>query len=138
MLLEKRYGTMAKRENRYVCTSLTPTDWSPTGWTPQVPVAPMCTLRAKPIGIMNMLDNGEKDNKVIAVCSDDPEFKDYNDISELPPFRIAEIRGFFQDYKKLEGKVVSVEELEGRDSGVRAVKEAMDLYTAMVVRDLQS
>jgi inorganic pyrophosphatase len=76
--------------------------------------------------------------QVIAVCADDPEFKDYNDISELPPFRIAEIRGFFQDYKKLEGKVVSVEELEGRDSGVRAVKEAMDLYTAMVVRDLQS
>jgi inorganic pyrophosphatase len=56
----------------------------------------MCTLRAKPIGIMNMLDNGEKDNKIIAVCVDDPEFKDYNDISELPPFRLAEIRGFFQ------------------------------------------
>jgi hypothetical protein len=43
-----------------------------------------------------------------------------------------------QDYKRLDGKVVSVEELEGKDAGVRAVKEAMDLYTAMVVRDLQS
>eukprot|EP00241_Pyramimonas_parkeae_P011280 CAMPEP_0114257060 /NCGR_PEP_ID=MMETSP0058-20121206/18513_1 /TAXON_ID=36894 /ORGANISM="Pyramimonas parkeae, CCMP726" /LENGTH=191 /DNA_ID=CAMNT_0001371725 /DNA_START=69 /DNA_END=644 /DNA_ORIENTATION=+ len=104
----------------------------------QVPVAPMCSLRAKPIGIMHMMDQGEKEDIVICVCQDDPEFKDYNDVSELPPFRLAEIRGFFQDYKKLEGKVVSVEELEGRDAATRATKEAMDLYTAMVVRDLQS
>lgn len=104
----------------------------------QVPVVPLCTARAKPIGIMHMIDQGEKDDVLICVCVDDPEFRDYNDISELPPFRLAEVRGFFQDYKKLEGKVVSVEELEGRDAGVRATKEAMDLYTAMVVRDLQS
>lgn len=64
-------------------------------------------------------------------------FIDYNDLSELPAHRLAEIRGFFQDYKKLEGRTVTVEEMEGTEGGVRAVKDGMDLYTTMVVRDLQ-
>lgn len=40
---------------------------------------------------------GENDNKIIAVCADDPEYRHYNDISELPPHRLAEIKSFFED-----------------------------------------
>lgn len=40
---------------------------------------------------------GEKDDKIIAVCADDPEFRHYSDIKELPPHRLAEIRRFFED-----------------------------------------
>lgn len=40
---------------------------------------------------------GEKDDKIIAVCADDPEYRHYNDIKELPPHRLAEIRRFFED-----------------------------------------
>lgn len=40
---------------------------------------------------------GEKDDKIIAVCADDPEFVHYKDIKELPPHRLAEIRRFFED-----------------------------------------
>ena len=40
---------------------------------------------------------GEKDDKIIAVCADDPEFRHYQDIKELPPHRLAEIRRFFED-----------------------------------------
>ena len=39
-----------------------------------------------------MVDHGEQDDKVIAVHADDPAYKDFNDISELPPHRLAEIR----------------------------------------------
>eukprot|EP00238_Polyblepharides_amylifera_P013312 CAMPEP_0196582258 /NCGR_PEP_ID=MMETSP1081-20130531/38296_1 /TAXON_ID=36882 /ORGANISM="Pyramimonas amylifera, Strain CCMP720" /LENGTH=204 /DNA_ID=CAMNT_0041902767 /DNA_START=63 /DNA_END=677 /DNA_ORIENTATION=+ len=104
----------------------------------QAAVVPLCFLRAKVIGLIKISDDGERDDKIIAVCADDPEFKDYNDISELPGHRIAEIRNFFADYKKLEGKVVTVEDIEGCESGIRAVKAGMDNYTAMVVQDLQS
>lgn len=54
----------------------------------------MCFLRAKPIGVMQMLDSGEKDDKVIAVHADDPEYRDFNDISELPQHRLLEIRRY--------------------------------------------
>lgn len=43
------------------------------------------------------LKKGEKDDKIIAVCADDPEYRHYNDIKELPPHRLAEIRRFFED-----------------------------------------
>ncbi|KHN02415.1 Soluble inorganic pyrophosphatase [Glycine soja] len=63
----------------------------------QEPVLPGCFLRAKAIGLMPMIDQGEKDDKIIAVCADDPEYRHYNDIKELPPHRLAEIRRFFED-----------------------------------------
>jgi len=40
---------------------------------------------------------GEKDDKIIAVCADDPEYKHYTDIKELAPHRLSEIRRFFED-----------------------------------------
>lgn len=55
---------------------------------------PMSFLRAKPIGVMQMLDQGEQDDKLIAVHADDPEFRGFNDISELPKHRLAEIRRY--------------------------------------------
>lgn len=58
----------------------------------QEAVVPMCFLRARPIGVMQMLDQGERDDKLIAVHADDPEFKGFSDISQLPPHRLAEIK----------------------------------------------
>ena len=62
----------------------------------QAPVVPMSFLRAKPIGVMQMIDQGEQDDKVIAVHADDPEFRDYDDINQLPKHRLAEIRRYGQ------------------------------------------
>ena len=61
----------------------------------QAPVVPMSFLRAKPIGVMQMIDQGEQDDKVIAVHADDPEFRDYDDINQLPKHRLAEIRRYY-------------------------------------------
>ncbi|KAL5989132.1 hypothetical protein ACLOJK_027234 [Asimina triloba] len=61
------------------------------------PVLPGCFLRARAIGLMPMVDQGENDDKIIAVCADDPEYRHYTDIKELPPHRLAEIRRFFED-----------------------------------------
>lgn len=44
-----------------------------------------------------MVMQGEKDDKIIAVCADDPEYRHFKDIKELPPHRLAEIRRFFED-----------------------------------------
>lgn len=65
----------------------------------------LAVLQVKPIGVMRMLDQGEQDDKIIAVHCDDPAFRHFNDISELPTHRLAEIKSFFEDYKKNENKV---------------------------------
>eukprot|EP00798_Chlamydomonas_sp_ICE-L_P022285 gene22285-29362_t len=94
----------------------------------QEPVVPMCFLRVKPIGVMQMLDQGEQDDKLIAVHADDPEFCNISDISELPPHRLAEIKRFFEDYKKNEHKEVVVDEFLGADAARRTVIESLNMY----------
>ncbi|KVH99993.1 Inorganic pyrophosphatase [Cynara cardunculus var. scolymus] len=89
------------------------------------PILPGCFLRAKAIGVMPMIDQGEKDDKIIAVCADDPEYRHYNDIKELPPHRLAEIRRFFEDYKKNENKEVAVDDFLPADKAIEAVKHSM-------------
>ncbi|KAJ0097623.1 hypothetical protein Patl1_28960 [Pistacia atlantica] len=121
----------------------------------QEPVLPGCFLRCRAIGLMPMIDqvkrilislpiiefsshyHGEKDDKIIAVCADDPEFRHYRDIKELPPHRLAEIRRFFEDYKKNENKKVDVEDFLPAEAAVEAIKYSMDLYASYIVESLR-
>ncbi|KAK3413905.1 hypothetical protein EUGRSUZ_I02418 [Eucalyptus grandis] len=101
------------------------------------PILPGSFLRARAIGLMPMIDQGEKDDKIIAVCADDPEFRHYTDIKQLPPHRLAEIRRFFEDYKKNENKVVNVEDFLPAESAIDAIKYSMDLYASYIVESLR-
>ncbi|XP_058210327.1 soluble inorganic pyrophosphatase 4 [Rhododendron vialii] len=103
----------------------------------QEPVLPGCFLRAKAIGLMPMIDQGEKDDKIIAVCADDPEYRHYTDINELPPHRLAEIRRFFEDYKKNENKEVAVNDFLPASDAFEVVQHSMDLYADYIVESLR-
>ncbi|EMS55687.1 Soluble inorganic pyrophosphatase [Triticum urartu] len=93
----------------------------------QEPVVPGCFLRAKAIGLMPMIDQGEADDKIIAVCADDPEYRHFNDIKELPPHRLAEIRRFFEDYKKNENKEVAVNDFLPSEDAYEAIQHSMSV-----------
>jgi inorganic pyrophosphatase len=54
-----------------------------------------------------------------------------NDISELPPHTVVELRRFFEDYKKLEHKQVIVEQFLGREDAYKIVNDAVELYEKM-------
>src|SRR5438445_5166344 len=100
----------------------------------QEEVTPLCTLRARAIGVMTMTDDKGRDDKIIAVHVDDPEYEHYHDISELPPHRLKELERFFLDYKALENKVVNVEDLRGRPHAEETVREAARLYGQQIKR----
>ena len=95
----------------------------------QEPVFPMSILRAKPIGMMMMVDQGENDEKIICVHMDDPEYNGFDHIKEIPQHRLFELKTFFEDYKKLEHKDVKVEEFLGPYDAITAVENAMANYT---------
>lgn len=98
----------------------------------QVPVEPLSIMRAKPIGLMKMVDSGEADDKIIAVHADDPEYNHYDSVEELPPHRLAEIKRFFEDYKVLEKKTVEVERFLGKEEAYAALEYAIKSYNEKV------
>src|ERR1700760_3613020 len=65
----------------------------------QEKVVPLAIMRAKIIGVMRMQDQGESDDKLIAVHADDPEYAPYKSINDLPKHRMMEVQRFFEDYK---------------------------------------
>jgi inorganic pyrophosphatase len=89
---------------------------------------PLCIVDAKVIGVMRMLDNGEADDKIIAVAANDVSVSHLNDITELPQHTIHELRNFFEDYKKLENKSVVVEEFQNRELAYQIVEQAIIDY----------
>lgn len=92
------------------------------------PVAPLTMLPARPIGVMHMLDQGKKDDKIIAVLIGDPAYADYTDISQLPKHQMQEVGRFFEDYKALERKLVEVESFGDAKRAVTVLKESFALY----------
>jgi inorganic pyrophosphatase len=95
----------------------------------QETVVPLTLMHARTIGLMTMIDAGKKDHKVIAVCTDDPEFNSYREAAEMPPHRLTMLRRFFQDYKQLEGKAVEVDEIQPASKAFPIIEDALHRYS---------
>ena len=88
----------------------------------------MVLVRCFPIGVIKMIDNGETDEKIIALPFNDPTYSIYNDISELPEHIFKEISHFFQVYKFLENKETAVKEILGRKEAEAIIEKCMKSY----------
>lgn len=92
------------------------------------PILPATMVRCFPIGVINMLDDGKQDEKIIAIPFREPTYNIYGDISQLPHHIFDEMMHFFEVYKVLEHKKTSVKEIMGRPSAVRVIQKSIDLY----------
>lgn len=91
-------------------------------------LAPGIMVSARVIGVINMIDGGEQDDKIIAVAEDDAFFENIKDLSDLPEIVVGEMRVFLEDYKKLQKKVVEVPAILGREEAYKVIENSVKLY----------
>ncbi len=91
-------------------------------------VLPLTLVECYPIGVLNMVDSNEKDEKIVAIPVNEPSLAMYNDISELPPHIFEEMKHFFEVYKILENKSTVIQEMEGAEAAKECIKKCMDFY----------
>lgn len=94
------------------------------------PLVPGCLIEVRPIGVLDMIDGGEGDAKVLAVPKADPRWKNTKDISDLEPHFLDEIKHFFTVYKDLQKKKVEVGEWRNAESALKDVEKSIALYKA--------
>ncbi len=93
-----------------------------------LPVQPLTLMEAKIVGVMQMVDGGDADDKIIAVANNDPGVNHYNNIEELPQHFFEELRHFFEEYKTLEKKSVIVSDFGDKAKALDIIEDAMLFY----------
>lgn len=92
------------------------------------PLAPGILVEARPVGIMNMVDCGDSDDKIIAVPKSDPRFDEITDLGDVNPHTLKEMRHFFETYKVIDGKKVVVKGFKKKKDALVAIRRGLRMY----------
>ena len=91
-------------------------------------IEPMTLVECRPIGMFEMNDGEERDEKILAVPMGDPNYNFMFDISQLPDHLLDEIQHFFTVYKELEGRTTVVSKAQNREVATRVIVECIRNY----------
>lgn len=94
----------------------------------QIDIQPLCIVEARVLGVMRMVDQGEADDKIIAVAENDVSLSHVNKLSDIPNYLMDEINRFFEDYKILENKKIKVEPFSGYDDAMKIIEDSFQFY----------
>jgi len=94
------------------------------------PLLPGSLVEARVVGLMEMIDNGESDNKIITVNNNDPRFNDVKDVSDLPEWNIKDLKTFFEIYKYAQTGpgTVQVPGVLGKEEAQKFVMQVIEDY----------
>lgn len=87
-----------------------------------------CLIEVRPVGILNMEDNQEGDQKVLAVPRRDPRYDQVHTLDQIFPHVRREIEHFFAIYKELQGSTPRLEGWGGPAEARRAIAESRKRY----------
>src|SRR4029078_9172246 len=88
----------------------------------------LCLVEANVIGNMQMIDQGQMDDQIIAVASKDPSVNHYHEIKDLPQHFLLELRNFFEQYKVLENKKVAIDNFQDKYTACKIIEAAIAFY----------
>lgn len=94
------------------------------------PLDPGILVAVRPVAVMDMVDGGESDYKIIAVPVEDKRWEDVQDLADVNKHALKEFQHFFETYKALKGKPspVEIKGIMGKKEALEAVKKSVELY----------
>ena len=92
------------------------------------PTFPGCVIAARPIGMLLMIDGGDRDEKILCVPAEDPRYNEVKSLKDVSPHRLEEIAEFFRTYKNLEKKVTEIQGWKDVDAVTPLVEECIKAY----------
>jgi inorganic pyrophosphatase len=92
------------------------------------PTFPGCVIAARPIGMLKMIDGGDRDEKILCVPDKDPRYVNVTSLKDIAPHRLEEIAEFFRTYKNLEKKVTEITGWEDVNAVQPLVEECIKAY----------
>jgi inorganic pyrophosphatase len=95
-----------------------------------------CVMEVRPIGVLDMLDQGIHDEKLLAVGESNPRYKDVWNYSEIYPHILREIMHFFSIYKDLEGKRVETKGWQDASFARNLILESQRAFEAAEARSV--
>lgn len=90
------------------------------------PTFPGCVITARPIGMLEMIDGGDRDEKILCVPVEDPRYSDAKSLSDVAQHRLDEIAEFFRTYKNLEKKVTEILGWKDIDAVMPVVQKSIE------------
>jgi inorganic pyrophosphatase len=94
------------------------------------PLHPGILVEVRPVAVMEMIDDGESDYKIIAVPSEDKRWDDVNDLEDLNKHKLREIQHFFETYKTLKDESIEVriDGIKGKKEAIEAINKSVEIY----------
>ena len=88
-----------------------------------------CVIKTRPIGVLILEDEKGEDSKILSVPINDPRFKEFKDIKDVPKHLLKEIQEFFETYKRLEPKKwAKFKEWKNAKEAKKVINFALKLY----------
>ena len=94
----------------------------------QQPSYPGVMIEVRPVGVLNMVDSSEKDQKILAVPNRNPRYDQIHTMDQIFAHVKREIEHFFTIYKELEGKVTTMDGWGGPREARKAIQECRERY----------
>lgn len=92
------------------------------------PTFPGCVITARPVGMLEMIDGGDRDEKILCVPEKDPRYSHVKSLKDIAQHRLDEIAEFFRTYKNLEKKVIEILGWRDVDTVLPLVEESIKAY----------
>ena len=92
------------------------------------PIPTGILAKVRPVALMEMIDTGGSDFKIISVPVKDKRWDDVAELSDLNKHTLKEIQHFFETYKKLKGDEVVINGFKDRNAALEAVRKSVRLY----------